>query len=221
MFDNRSNSVQMERTLSARQLLEVRHRTLPMTGEWGRCVGTINRHGVVFFWGNSGNGKSTAVLSFLKELTSFGKVLYIPFEEGYSLSLQNSIRRIGLAECGPRFQILRNSTLEELEERLSRPKSPEFVALDSFQYMQITYRQYLAFRQKHNNKLLIFISHADGKQPAGRAARSVMYDADLKIWVEGYKAFSKGRFIGETGEAVIWQKGAEDYWGIKRQEEVI
>lgn len=205
--------------MSAGQILDIRHPEITMEGEWGRCVGTIARHGVVFIWGNSGNGKSSAVMSFCKELSRYGKVLYIPLEEGYSLSLQNTIRRTGLAECGTRFQIVRSSTLEELDERLSKKKSAEFIAIDSFQYLGISYRQYLDFRSRHRDKLLIFVSHADGKQPAGRAARSVKYDADLKIWVEGYKAFSKGRFIGETGEAVIWQKGAEDYWGITGQEE--
>ena len=40
-----------------------------------------------------------------------------------------------------------------------------------------------------------------------------MYDATLKIWVEGFKAFSKGRFIGQTGEFTIWDEGAARYWG--------
>ena len=209
----------MEKSLSIAQLLRINHPSIAMDGEWGDCVGTIDRHGSVFFWGNSGNGKSTAVLSFCKQLSRYGKVLYLPLEEGYSLSLQNSVRRLGLADCGAGLQILAGTTLEDLDKRLSKPKSPEFVAIDSLQYLGITYRQYQAFKARHRNKLLIFISHADGKQPAGRAAKSIMYDADLKIWVEGHTAFSKGRFIGETGEAVIWQKGAEDYWGIKKQEE--
>jgi len=61
--------------------------------------------------------------------------------------------------------------------------------------------------------LLIFISHADGKFPAGRSAKSVMYDATLKIYVEGYKAFSKGRYIGEKGEYTVWPEKAVAYWG--------
>ena len=40
-----------------------------------------------------------------------------------------------------------------------------------------------------------------------------MYDATLKIWVEGFKAFSKGRFIGEKGNYTIWEEGANKYWG--------
>ena len=209
----------MEKTVTGRELLNIRYDTIDLSGVWRGCVGTMARHGVVFVWGNSGNGKSSAVLSLCRELTNFGKVLYVPLEEGYSLSLQNGIKRSGLAECGSRFQVLRKTTLEDLDERLSKRRSPEFVAIDSFQYMGMSYRQYQEFKQKHRNKLLILVSHADGKRAAGRAARSVEYDADLKIWVEGYKAFSKGRFIGETGEAIIWQKGAEDYWGIKKQEE--
>ncbi|MEA4949586.1 MAG: ATP-dependent serine protease, partial [Petrimonas sp.] len=53
----------------------------------------------------------------------------------------------------------------------------------------------------------------DGKQPAGRAAKSVMYDADMKIWVEGYRAISKGRYIGEKGYFDVWPEKALRYWG--------
>lgn len=193
--------------------------TIELSGEWGNCIGSMTRHGVVLIWGKSGNGKTSAALSFCKEMTRFGKVLYVSLEEGYSESLQRSMRYSGVAECSSRFQILRKATLKELDERLSKKRSAEFVAIDSFQYLGISYSQYAEFKQKHPDKMLIFISQCDGNQPAGRAARRVMYDADLKIWVEGHKAFSKGRFIGSTGEAVIWSKRAEDYWGIKKQEE--
>ncbi len=205
----------MGRTLSARQVLSVRNASITFGGEWGRCVGTMNRHGVVFFWGQSGNGKTTAVVSFSRELTRWGRVLYLPLEEGLGLSFQNTLVRTGAVDCGRRFQVLEKCTLEELDVRLSRPKSPEFVVVDSFQYMHVGYREYLTFRERHPDKLLVFVSHADGRQPAGRAARAVMYDADLKIWVEGYKAFSKGRFIGPDAEAVIWARGADEYWGGK------
>lgn len=207
----------MARSLSARQVLEIRREEIALGGEWEDCVGTMDRHGVVFVWGNSGNGKSSAVISLCKELARYGKVLYLSKEEGFSLSFQNALRRFGMTECGKRFQVI-DCDMEELDERLSRKRSPEFVVIDSFQYVQMGYRQYLAFKERHPDKLLVLVSHADGKQPSGRAARSVMYDAGLKIWIEGYKAFSKGRFIGRTGEAVIWQKGAEEYWGRKNGE---
>lgn len=89
------------------------------------------------------------------------------------------------------------------------------VIIDSFQYTQMNYKQYLKFKETLPRHLLIFISHADGNLPASRSAKSVMFDTSLKIWVEGHRAHSKGRFIGERGYIDIWREGAERYWGEK------
>ena len=72
----------------------------------------------------------------------------------------------------------------------------------------------LKMKQEFPKKLFIFTSQADGKNPKGRSAVSVMYDASLKIWIEGYRAFSKGRYIGDNGGIfTIWDEGANNYWG--------
>lgn len=205
----------MARTLTTREILNIRHKTITFEGEWGNCIGTMDRTGVVLFWGNSGNGKSSAVISFCKELTKHGKVLFVSLEEGYSLSFQNTLRRFDMFSCGSRFQVLDHATPKELTERLGKPKSPEFVVIDSFQYLGMSYKDYLAFKGRFANKLLVFVSHAEGRQPSGRAAKAVKYDAMQKIWVEGYVAFTNGRFIGKTGQAVIWKQGASDYWSKK------
>ena len=203
----------MGKSLSVSQALSIRRSTLRLEGGWGNCVGEIDRTGVVFFWGKSGNGKTSAVLSFGKELARFGRVLYNSLEEGLSVSFLNALRRHAMQACGRRFQVVAGESIADLDERLSKRKSPDFVIIDSFQYTQLDYRQYIAFKERHLDKMLVFVSHADGKQPAGRAARSVMYDAGLKIWVEGYKAFTNGRFFGPTGEYTIWREKAEEYWG--------
>ena len=52
-----------------------------------------------------------------------------------------------------------------------------------------------------------------GWLPTGRSGKSVMFDASLKIYVEGYRAFSKGRFIGPKGYYDIWPEEAARYWG--------
>ena len=52
----------MGRTLSAKQVLTIKRRTIRLGGIWDDCVGEIDRTGVVFFWGNSGNGKTSAAL---------------------------------------------------------------------------------------------------------------------------------------------------------------
>lgn len=45
--------------------------------------------------------------------------------------------------------------------------------------------------------------------PAGRTARKVEYDADVKIMVSCFKAWCKSRFMERSGEPyVIWEEGA-------------
>jgi hypothetical protein len=201
----------MARTLSAKQVLTIKFDTIRLGGGWDECVGEIETTGIWFIWGNSGNGKTSAVVSLCKELSAFGKVLYNSREEGVSLTMQNTLRRYGMGELGSRFH-LANMSLQELDEKISQQRSPKFVVLDSFQFMGLTYKDFRAFCEKHKNKMLIFVSRTRGRQPEGRAAISAMYDASCKIWVEGYKAFSKGRFVGTTGEMTIWDEGAKKYW---------
>lgn len=206
----------MARSLTAKEILGIHRQSITLTGEWGNCIGTMDRHGVVMIWGNSGNGKTSAVISLCRELCNFGKTLFVSLEEGFSLSFQNTLKRFDMESCGSKFQVIDKATPEELIERLSKPRSAEFVVIDSYQYLGLSYRQYLEFKAKLPNKLLIFLSHADGKQPSGRAAKAVKYDAMLKIWVEGYVAHSNGRFIGPTAKAVIWEQGAYEYWNLNR-----
>ena len=206
----------MARSLTAKEILRIHRQNITLTGEWGNCIGTMDRHGVVMIWGNSGNGKTSAVISLCRELCNFGKTLFVSLEEGFSLSFQNTLKRFDMETCGSKFQVIDKATPEELIERLSKPRSAEFVVIDSYQYLGLSYRQYLEFKSKLPNKLLIFLSHADGKQPSGRAAKAVKYDAMLKIWVEGYVAHSNGRFIGPTAKAVIWEQGAYEYWNLNR-----
>lgn len=201
----------MAKTISARQVLSMKFDTIRLGGGWDGCVGEVEATGVWLIWGNSGNGKTSAVVSLCKELAAYGKVLYNSREEGYGLTMQNTLRRYGMGELGAKFQ-LANMSLQELDAKISQPRSPRFVILDSFQFMGLNYRDFRAFCNKHKNKLLVFVSRAHGRQPDGKAACSAMYDADCKIWVEGYKAFSKGRFIGAAGNITIWEEGSRKYW---------
>ena len=210
----------MKKSISAVQALAVRNRTLEVTPEWKGCLGgEISRHGVVFIWGNSGNGKSSAVMAFAKMLANSGKVLYVSKEEGYGLSFQNTLRRFGMQDCGAAFQVVDQESVESLMERLEKPRSPEFIIIDSVQAMGIGSRQFKTLQERFRSKLLVLVSQADGKRPLGRPAMNMMYEADLKLWVEGHTVFSKGRFMGETKEFVTWEEGARRYWDGRKKEE--
>lgn len=206
--------MQIPRSLSATQVLTIKHDTITLGGIWTDCIGEMDSSGFVFIWGQSGNGKTSAVMSFCKALAEFGTVLYLSEEEGFSLSMQNTLRRFAMNEVGRKFQMRTGCTYEELIKILEKPKSPRFVALDSIQKFGLTYAQFQELSRKFPKKLFVLISQAKGKEPDGRPAFRMKYLAGLKIWVEGYTAFSKGRFIGDTGKAVIWEAGAKDYWGV-------
>ena len=183
-------------------------------GEWQEAFGQPEQNGVWFIWGRSGNGKTSFVLQLCKELTRYGKVAYDSLEEGDSLTMQNALMRVGMGDVGRRF-ILLNESLKELDTRLKRRRSPDIVVVDSFQYAHIDLKQYEEFIDQHKNKLIIFVSQADGLKPWGRTAQSAMYSASLKIWVEGYRAISKGRYRGNLGYYTIWAEKAEEYWSAK------
>ena len=210
----------MARTLSAKQVLAKKFKTIELGGKWNDCIGSIGRKGVVFFWGNSGNGKTSAVVLFCKALCQLGlRGIYLSKEEGTDLTMQNTLRRLGMMDCGRLFQIDGRMSLDELSDRLAKPRSADFCVIDSVQYVQMTYKRFLEFKERHKNKLIILVSQTKGRAPDGRPATRMMYDASLKIWVEGYKAFSKGRFIGPTGEYTIWEDGAKKYWEGKTQKQ--
>lgn len=202
----------MKRALSVKDILDKKYSVFPFEGKWKEAFSTPERVGVWFIWGNSGNGKSSFVMQLCKELCRYDRVLYNSLEEGACLTVQNSLKMHGMAEVSRRLSFVRES-VEELKARLRQHKSYNIIVVDSFQYTGMSYRDYITLKEAFPNKLFIFISHAQGKNPKGDAACSVMYDASLKIWVEGYKAISKGRFIGETGKYVIWPKKAVEYWG--------
>ena len=201
----------MERAFTVKDILNKKYKLFDFGGEWEEAFSKPERCGVWFIWGNSGNGKTRFTMQLAKYLTTFGKVLYNSLEEGSSNTIRQAFEDVEMQTCKNKI-LLVSESLEKLSHRLNKQRSASVIIVDSFQYAQITYKQYIAFKEKHHDKLIIFISHADGKQPAGRSAKSVMYDATLKIWVEGFKAFSKGRYIGPKGSLTIWPEGAMRYW---------
>ena len=129
-------------------------------------------------------------MQLAKYLCTFGRVIYDSLEESTSLSLQLSLKRHKMDEVKKRLLILDREPMEQLEERLKRRGSPGVAIIDSFQYSDLTYPAYKAMKERHPKKLFIFISHAEGMHPAGRTAKKVEYDADVKIMVSCFNSWN-------------------------------
>lgn len=192
-------------------VLKLKHDMLDFEGLWKESIGTPERYGNWIIYGHSGNGKSRFTMQLAKYLTEFGRVAYNSLEEGFSASFKKSLEDNNMQAVSSRkFICINRESIEELEERLSKQRSPDFIFIDSFQYLGINRHEYVEFVKKFPKKLFIWISHAEGNKPRGRSAEFVKYDSGVKIWIEGYKAFVTGRYGGGV-PYVIWPKGSSEY----------
>lgn len=194
------------------QLLSKKYHLLPFNGPWEASIGKPELAGSWLIWGQSGSGKTRFTIQLCKYLSQFGRVAYNSREEGSGPSIQKAFLESGMNEVKGSSIIIVNESMDELYARLKRKKSPQIVVTDSVQYSGMNYRDYRNFKDAFRSKLLIFISHADGKEPSSRTAKSIRYDADVKIRCEGYMAFVTSRF-GGGAPFTIWEEGANQYWG--------
>lgn len=203
------------RAISVEQLINKKFKVMPFEDEFKASFGRPELSGAWIIWGNSANGKTRFTLQLAKYLTKFGNVAYNSLEEGIKLSFQRAIQQTGMQSVAKKFKIINGETIEQLIERLEKQKSPHIIIIDSLQYTDLDKRSYKALINRFPKKLFIFISHAEGKNPKGSTADAIKYDSDIKIRVEGYKAFARSRFGGGK-PFVIWEEGANEYWGNKK-----
>lgn len=203
-----------KRALTLEDVLSYQPKTLPFEDEWRDFVGVPETGSTWIIWGNSFNGKTRLALKLQKCIANFTKTVYNSLEEGLSQSLQQAVEEENFSEVKRNFQLWDKISIAEMKMKLHQKRSPEVIFIDSLQYAGMTYADYKALKKEFPRKTFIFISHADGKEPKGNVARSIRYDASVKIYVEGYKAFPQSRFGGGK-EYVIYEKGATEYWEFK------
>lgn len=210
----------MSRAISNKNVLAAQFETAEFTGAYLASFGRPELRGAWIIWGGSGSGKTTFTLMLCKYLAGFRRVAYNSLEQGLSLSLQKAWERVDMAEAGSNIILLNKEQMPELRERLRKRKSPDIIVIDSVQYLTKFYtQQFNELKEDFPDKLFIFISQADkaDKDPDGKTAKHIRYDADIKIKVEGYKAFVTTRYEDpENGEGgadfIIWEQGASEYW---------
>lgn len=207
----------MKRAYSPADILSKKYKRIGWSGDFLAAFDNPEAIGVWFIWGNSGNGKSSFLMQMVKALATLHPVFFNALEEGNSLTMQNLLIQSNIAEV-KRKVLIGQESIEDMMVRMTKKKSPQYYFVDSIQYARLTWAKYVLLKEhaRANKKLLIFSSHCDGKTPRGSLADSVRYDADLKIWVEGFKAISNGRY-NPGGEYVIWDERATEYWGTKPQ----
>ena len=80
----------------------------------------------------------------------------------------------------------------------------------------VTFKDYKMLKQRYPNKLFIYISHIDGKEPEGRVAKRIWRDANVVLRVEGYRAFPTSRYESKGTPIDISTELANQYWGLEQ-----
>lgn len=206
----------MRRAATAMQILETKFEELPFDGIWKDLFGSPELSGCWLIWGESANGKTAFTLQLAKYLCKYVRVAFDSIEEGISKSLRDAIAREGMIETQGRFLILDKEPIDALEERLSRHKSPAVVIIDSVQYTGLNKVTAKDLVDRYPSKLFIFTSHASGKYPDGRTANAIRYHANVKIRIEGFRAFVQSRYGGNKEKFYeIFKEGADRYWSFQ------
>lgn len=208
----------MARAISNKNVLQARFDVADFDGAFLSSFGRPELRGSWIIYGGSGSGKTTFVMQLCKYLTRFGRVAYDSLEQGLSLSLQRAWERVNMAEAGTGIVLLDKENLRDLRKRLKKKQAPDMVVIDSVHYLRRFYdKDYQDFCDEFPDKLFIWIAHEKGGLPKGMLAQNIRYDAEIKVRVEGYKAFVTTRYeVPERGEGgadfVIWEQGAREYW---------
>ncbi len=194
----------MKRAYSIKDLNKLRFKVMDFDGQWLASIGKPELSGSWIIWGNSGNGKTMFTLQLANYLSKFGRVLYDSLEEGISESLRYKVKQLNMNK-GVLF--IDKEPVRDLVLRLEKHKSPSIVIIDSLQYSGLNMHSYKELITRFGKKLFVWVSHAEGKYPAGRTAKSVRYDANVKIWVEKFVAYPQSRY-GGGAPYVIWEEKA-------------
>lgn len=200
--------------LSVKNVEDTRHDVIPFDGEWYQAFGTPERSGCWIIYGKSGQGKSRFALLLARKFDQMGfRVLFLSLEMGYCKDFQADIREAGIYSGISSIIFSEDCDgITDLDEYLSRQRSPDVIFIDSIQYFErqcgVRAEEIINLRKKYRKKIFIFISHVDGKEVEGRTAYEVKRDSFKRIYVDGFKAEYIGRGKGgPRGFFIIWDKG--------------
>jgi hypothetical protein len=202
----------LQRAISINNFLNKKFDLVQLEGAFADSIGEdVQLSGSWLFFGDSGNGKTEMMVQLAIYLSRFSKVAYNTVEEGDRHTFQKAIKRQRFTAKERRSIQILNESFEELMVRLAKPKAPKIVFNDSVQFMMITKIQYKLLISQFPDVLFIWVSHIEGKKPTGSVAQWIRYHADVKGYVEGFKAFITSRYGGNKPYIINEDRAAEYY----------
>ena len=188
---------------------------IQFTGKWFEAFKQPQDKGVWFIWGGSASGKSTFVMMLCKTLALLGFKVFLNLceEEVDDTDFIDRVNILEMQEVATNF-LARTYDYNDMVAYLKRKNSPKVVVIDSATYFFESFEQFRQFKKMFKDKIIIITGHANGKNPKTNLEDNIMFDAKMKIFVNGYLAICKGRTIGPNGgQFVIWKAGYDKFHG--------
>lgn len=177
--------------VTAAELATKSFHTLPFTGKWLRIIGRPTPPFKIMFYGLPGSGKSSISLQFAKYLAdNLGqKVLYVASEEGLNYTMQDKLRRFGVAS--PNIMIV-----ESLPADFS---AYDVVFIDSVNHAGLEAEE-LRKLDPTKSYVYVFQSTKDGKF---RGSNDYLHDVDVCVKVHEMTAQPEKNRFGARGKARV------------------
>lgn len=200
---------QLPRASTVKNLYDLTENEYEFTGEWYNLMGNPVQGSIIAAWGGSGEGKTTFCVKFANYLSSFDRVLFNSVEMGKGKAARMTFKRAGVPEdC--RINIV-NEDFDTIVKRLNRKGAPKIVVTDSVDYFDMDKEGFQFLARQFPTTMFIFICHGAGRKPELVLSEYIRRKADVKIRIEGFRAFANSRYEC-SGDMVIYQKGASEYW---------
>lgn len=213
-------------TIGGHQLLKMEFPRLKVSPEWYGILGRLPEffYGVVY--GGSGEGKTELCVQLAVELSRFGKVDWISYEQGFGPDLQDAAQRNNVVNYPISFSNpwkeskrkrnklaclaypkSRNENINQLFEdlvfKMSQKKGARFYFIDSVDSSRFTKEMCEYLRTKFPKKGIIFIAHGKRGEPKGAVAQEIEFMGSIGIYVENFIAYPlKSRWGAVTPKVI-------------------
>lgn len=188
--------------ISSRELREMNYKCLNFQGKWKEFFGPP---AVVFHLavhGKPGEGKSTFCIQFADYLAkSFGRVVYISGEEGFSKTLRDKV--VNNKIDNPNLFFADISSYEQIKNEIENNKF-HFIFIDSLDTLRIDAARLRELREYYPQSAFITISQStkDGKM---RGSQEIIHDTDIAVKVEdGIAMTTKNRYHPRGTEFLVF-----------------
>lgn len=207
------------KVLGIKQFHQKRYKLLDLKkSKFKGLLGEVPKSFICVIYGFSGNGKTEFCVQLAKELTNFGKVAWLSYEQRHGLDLQKATMRNNMQDATGKFYPIDpvaalpegHTLLEDLDAYLSKKNSPDFVFIDSVDYTGFTWEDYVFLKNKYGHKKgFFFIAHST---KSGRLKKTIsekiVFDGGMGFFAKDFICFPEKNRFGGFEPYIIYEEQA-------------